>query len=59
LILAAAVFLFLRRRRVANWQPYVQQDAKPWESKELDGSEIRHPVEISASPNPVQVIELE
>jgi hypothetical protein len=59
LILAAVMFLFLRSRRVANGQPYVQQDTNRWEGKELDGWEIRHPVEMPASQMSVQVNGLE
>jgi hypothetical protein len=56
LILASVVFFFVRRRRAAKRQPYARQGAKPWERKELDGREIRHPVEMLASR---RIIELE
>lgn len=56
LILASVVLFFVRRRRAAKQQPYAQQDAKLWERKELDGREIRHPVEMPASG---RIIELE
>jgi hypothetical protein len=62
LILAALWYLLLRRRIVVKRQLYAQRDANaanPWERRELQGSEIRHPVEMPASRKPVQFIELE